>query len=692
MKKIVTIIICMFLSIVSVNAIVRNNYATSVNKTNSYITKFKDYKIFIDQEETLPYIYNKKGLSKSDTFKKSGFISVYELMATLDKNNRTYLFNGSKYWTNTEENDKIHIINVRTDNVSELVSKLNEQEMKPTQYILPQTLIVGSGTHEDPWTFVKPEFKITVKAYNGKVNGSVKIEETINDFESEYTIAADDHYELKSDNDITCNNKATIINNNGKLQLKNIRSDLTCEIRYTKKVYNITVKVNNGTVNGKESEIYNIDALTDKSIQIEPLPGYGLVKSDCSSIYVYDNDILTFKEIKGNITCELFFDITKKEYKFTGKEEEYPVPADGTYTISVYGAQGGGENGGKGGFVKTEIKLNKGKKLKINVGGQNGYNGGGGFNNTTYTPGGGASTVEYNGTKIIIAAGGGAMAPDKTAGGAGGSGTGAGGANAGSGAGLAGTNGGGGTNSIDYNYKCNCQTCGGQCTEYYPTYDCNCSTCGGNCTSYYPTYDCRCSTCGGGCKSYASTYKCNCSTCGGQCTAYYSTYSCNCKTCKGSCKSYRCTKYSYQGNANCYCGGLSANCCGCTCSSYSTYSCNCQTCGGGCKSYAATYDCNCSTCGGGCTSYYPEYECNCSTCGGGCKSYSAEYECNCKTCGGGCKTYAATYECNCKRCTTNGKPGQGGKNSTSGTQTVLSNVSGNRSGNGYILIEFKEAS
>ena len=72
MKKIVTIIICMFLSIVSVNAIVRNNYATSVNKTKSYITKFKDYKIFIDQEETLPYIYNKKGLSKSDTFKKSG--------------------------------------------------------------------------------------------------------------------------------------------------------------------------------------------------------------------------------------------------------------------------------------------------------------------------------------------------------------------------------------------------------------------------------------------------------------------------------------------------------------------------------------------------------------------------------------------------------------------------------------------
>ena len=52
MKKIVTIIICMFLSIVSVNAIVRNNYATSVNKTNSYITKFKDYKIFIDAKSS----------------------------------------------------------------------------------------------------------------------------------------------------------------------------------------------------------------------------------------------------------------------------------------------------------------------------------------------------------------------------------------------------------------------------------------------------------------------------------------------------------------------------------------------------------------------------------------------------------------------------------------------------------------
>lgn len=690
MKKKLLLFICIFLGIFSVKATVKNNYANSINNANKYITSFSDYKLYIDQNETLPYIYNITGFSKNNQFKKSGFISKYELELSI-YNNETYLFTGSKYWTNTEVSNNVHIVNVRNNNITDLASKIELEEMKPAQYILQDTLVTGKGTHNEPWMFVKPEFNITIRAIHGKVNKEVKVNEIIESFDSEYNIEADEYYELKSVNDIKCNNKVDINYNNGKLKLSNIRSDLECEVTYRKKIFNVNVKVNNATIGSKESESYEVEALTDKSIEITPTLGYGLVNSNCNYTYDYNNGILTFREIKKDITCELFFDITKREYEFTEVEDEYVVPADGTYTINAYGAQGGGANGGKGGYIEAEVKLNKGEKLIVKVGGQNGYNGGGGYKNSTYTSGGGASTIERNGTKIIIAAGGGAMAEDKTAGGAGGAGSSAGGANVGSGAGLAGTNGGGGTNSIDYKYKCNCQTCGGECTEYNPTYNCNCSKCGGGCEEYYPTYDCNCSTCGGGCKSYASTYDCNCQTCGGQCTAYNPTYSCNCQTCTGSCTGYRCTTYSSQPNANCYCGGLSANCCGCTCSSYNKYSCNCKTCGGGCKTYSSKYSCNCQKCGGGCTSYYPEYDCNCRTCGGGCKKYSSTYDCNCSTCGGGCKTYASTYECNCKTCTTNGKPGQGGLNSTSGTITVLKNVSGNRSGNGYISIEFKEA-
>ena len=134
MKKKLLLFICIFLGIFSVKATVKNNYANSINNANKYITSFSDYKLYIDQNETLPYIYNITGFSKNNQFKKSGFISKYELELSI-YNNETYLFTGSKYWTNTEVSNNVHIVNVRNNNITDLASKIELEEMKPAHYL-----------------------------------------------------------------------------------------------------------------------------------------------------------------------------------------------------------------------------------------------------------------------------------------------------------------------------------------------------------------------------------------------------------------------------------------------------------------------------------------------------------------------------------------------------------------------------
>ena len=91
--------------------------------------------------------------------------------------------------------------------------------------------------------------------------------------------------------------------------------------------------------------------------------------------------------------------------------QEWTVPADGVYTIEVWGAQGGntGSNtvnegsmlGGKGSRMKGDFTLTSGTVLKILVGQQglgNYYDSGGG---------GGTFVVTGTSTALIIAGGGG---------------------------------------------------------------------------------------------------------------------------------------------------------------------------------------------------------------------------------------------------------------------------------------------
>ncbi len=128
------------------------------------------------------------------------------------------------------------------------------------------------------------------------------------------------------------------------------------------------------------------------------------------------------------------------EYNYTGNEQTFIVPVNGTYKLEVWGAQGGTSHstnaiGGYGGYAVGEIDLEHGKNLYINVGGagtvtslgptsakNGGYNGGGNIlghtdQNIYAVTGGGATHIafvtgllkelEKKQEEIIIVAGGG---------------------------------------------------------------------------------------------------------------------------------------------------------------------------------------------------------------------------------------------------------------------------------------------
>jgi hypothetical protein len=109
-------------------------------------------------------------------------------------------------------------------------------------------------------------------------------------------------------------------------------------------------------------------------------------------------------------------------FSYAGFEQIFMVPAGiSTIQVSLYGAQGGGPNGGQGGASFADLVVTPGESLSIFIGGQGGFvsttNGGtasGGFNggglgrtNGIGAGGGGATDIRRAGTKLIVARGGG---------------------------------------------------------------------------------------------------------------------------------------------------------------------------------------------------------------------------------------------------------------------------------------------
>ena len=99
-------------------------------------------------------------------------------------------------------------------------------------------------------------------------------------------------------------------------------------------------------------------------------------------------------------------------FNYTGNVQTFTAPATGEYTLEVWGAEGGTSGyGGKGGYAKGTVTLNKGETIYIYVGGQTGWNGGGSGHGLASDSGGGATDIRRGGQslndRIIVAGGGG---------------------------------------------------------------------------------------------------------------------------------------------------------------------------------------------------------------------------------------------------------------------------------------------
>jgi type II secretory pathway pseudopilin PulG len=110
------------------------------------------------------------------------------------------------------------------------------------------------------------------------------------------------------------------------------------------------------------------------------------------------------------------------DFNYTGDYQLFTAPISGTYTVELWGAQGGFDGGSDGAYTKGDITLLAGEKLYVYVGQNNNTANATSFNGSTGTagghPGGGATDVRLSSgnwnnitglnSRIMVAAGGGA--------------------------------------------------------------------------------------------------------------------------------------------------------------------------------------------------------------------------------------------------------------------------------------------
>ena len=186
----------------------------------------------------------------------------------------------------------------------------------------------------------------------------------------------------------------------------------------------LSLKFNKKTENKIIEEVSNeyIASYLDGEYQTE-IPGkndgYVVDKIICDNgaSATWDNEEwgINIRNATKKIKCSIYFNFKiKYDFDYTDNEQIFIAPKTGTYRLETWGSSGylvglfSESAGGVGGYSRGEIKLQKGQKLYVNVGGpgkdgvctknycQGGYNGGGrgagSSNPLVYSGSGGGAT------------------------------------------------------------------------------------------------------------------------------------------------------------------------------------------------------------------------------------------------------------------------------------------------------------
>ena len=170
MKKVLLLILGLLL-FVNVSAEMLNNYNETINSVNNYIEKFNRYNVYIVTDDNIKFKNDDNTLSTDSNFKKGGLLNLFEF--NISKGNGfTYLFNGQKYWTMTDNGSNSNAV---TSYSAELKPKTDDYGMRVTEYVKNGITVSGSGTYGNPWEFSRMEYTVTFSANGGTVSPANKI-------------------------------------------------------------------------------------------------------------------------------------------------------------------------------------------------------------------------------------------------------------------------------------------------------------------------------------------------------------------------------------------------------------------------------------------------------------------------------------------------------------------------------------
>ena len=237
--------------------------------------------------------------------------------------------------------------------------------------------------------------------------------------------------------------RITTIEPDGIESIKLSSGTTNININYNYKLTNYTITVdnsiNNVLFNVTPKEGYSI-AYSQRNLDISSTTGTQTITVTHNATGIVKVYTVTINQVNHYLVqngSSVYYDIP-----YTGEYQEFYIPSTGTWTLELWGAQGGSRrlSGGNGGYTVADVDFSAGQKLYLYVGGSGntvsrdgrtkGWNGGGhsyytytlgGFyNSPTNAYGGGATDIRIDGTtlynRLIVAAGGGAAGASGTGG------------------------------------------------------------------------------------------------------------------------------------------------------------------------------------------------------------------------------------------------------------------------------------
>ena len=260
MKKALRIIIILFICFIPmcIKAFTYNNYNNSKITVRNYINKYSDrnkYLIF-----NMPYDFSGGNSVNNTSFTTGGLLSKSEY--DISKGGMSsYLAIGREYWTLSSYGSNQYYV----DHTILYKNPDNVSGARVTEFVKPNTIIIGKGTYANPWEFVNQN-SVTIRV-DSSVHGKVSLKtptnyvSTINKMvkennELEFRLKEEAGYEY-SNSDCNIVKTSNVSNNEYIYKTQPISQDTICTINYKKRVITISYACTGGSGTPPASSTFN---------------------------------------------------------------------------------------------------------------------------------------------------------------------------------------------------------------------------------------------------------------------------------------------------------------------------------------------------------------------------------------------------------------------------------------------------